>query len=456
MISPAQNPASYRDPSGFVFFADGRYYRQVNVSYAKHYDQLINSGLYDELTGKKYLLKHTEIEPGALAMQKCYKTLLPEQLTTISYPFEWCFDQLKDAALLTLDIVKLSMDRRMILKDATPYNIQFRNGMPIFIDTISFEAYDESQPWIAYRQFCEIFLFPLLIAHYQKENICPLLYGYPDGVPVNTTVKHLPFKSRFNPSVWMHVFLQNRVSSGHFKSKSSAFSKKKLLLLVDHLYGMIKHLSNDRKTTWNDYYGSTIISGGYLSEKERIITNMLDELTGNLLLDIGANDGYFSLLAAKKFDVISIDNDEECIKSLYRKIKEDKKPNILPLCINISNPTPATGFASKERTSFLERIRPDAVLALALIHHLALTNNIPLPMIADYLSQFSPQLIIEFVPKDDEKSLLLLRDKKDIFPDYTMDNFEKIFLEKFNIEKKEQIKGTNRYLYLMKRNNTGL
>ena len=453
MRMPVQHPASYKDPSGFVFFADGKYYRQVNNAYAKHYDHLISSGLYEILTNNNFLLKHTEIETDLNGNENLYKILLPEQLTTISYPYEWCFDQLKDAALLTLDIVKISAEKGMILKDATPFNIQYRNGKPVFIDTLSFEQYDETQPWIAYRQFCETFLFPLLISHYQKTGVDPWLYGYPDGIPVHVAAKFLPFKSHFNLSVWMHVFLQNRISGkSKLSGNSSSFTKNKLLLLINNLKSLINKLNNDRKTTWNDYYTSAIISGDYLSSKEEIVKALLNEATGDKLLDIGANNGQFSFLAAaNKFDVIAVDNDEGCIKMLYRKVKENGYGNLLPLCVNITNPTPPSGFAGKERSSFRERVQPDVVLALALVHHLALTNNIPLPMLAAYFAELSPQLIIEFVPKDDEKAKLLLKNKKDIFPDYTMTDFEKYFNVKFSIEKKEHLAGTNRFIYFMKR-----
>jgi hypothetical protein len=298
-----------------------------------------------------------------------------------------------------------------------------------------------------------MFLFPLLIGHYQKINICPLLSGYPEGIPVNIAAKLLPFKSRFNPAVWMHVLLQKNISEKNQpKDTSATFSKKKLLLLVDHLYNTIAKLNNDRKTNWNNYYTSAITGGDYLAEKEKIISSMLDEVKGKKLLDLGANDGYFSLLAAtKNFSVIAIDSDEQCITSLYRKIKDTKLLHLLPLCIDISNATPASGFAGKERSSFHERIYPDVVLALALIHHLALAGNIPLPMLADYFAGLAPQLIIEFVPKEDEKTKLLLQNKKDIFPGYSIARFEEIFSEKFVIENKETVGDTRRSIYFMKR-----
>ena len=180
MADHTRHPASYKDPSGFIFQASGKFYRQVNKIYAIHYDLLTRSGLSSFLQEKKLLLPHEEVTENILHSDDWYLTLLPEQVPFISYPYEWCFEQLKDAALLTLEIVKHSIDKGMILKDATPYNVQFLNGKAVFIDTLSFEKYDPSLPWIAYRQFCESFLFPLLLSHYHKTSIQPYLNSYPN------------------------------------------------------------------------------------------------------------------------------------------------------------------------------------------------------------------------------------------------------------------------------------
>lgn len=446
-------PASYKDPSGFIFRDNEKIYRQVNKLYADHYNLLINSGLYDELTGKKYLLPHTEVKENLLKSNEWYITLLPEQISVISYPYEWCFEQLKDAALLTLKIVKISIEKGMILKDATPFNIEFYKGRAVFIDTLSFEKYDHTQPWVAYRQFCETFLFPLWLAHYYKTNFQNILSIYPEGISAFLTAKLLPLKSRLSFSVWLHVHLQNKISKKNTSKKTNSnFSENKLLNLITHLENIITGLDNSKISLWSKYYDDSIISTEYLSEKEKIINNFLSQLQGNNILDLGANEGFFSWLAAKKgFNVVATDNDEQCINNLYKKIKKENTSAILPLCIDITNPSPALGFANKERASWNDRIHADIVLALAFIHHLVIGKNIPIPMLAEYLSQLAPQLIIEFVPKEDVKTQQLLKNKKDIYPDYTIIQFENIFQIYFSIIKKEQIKGTNRFIYFMKR-----
>ena len=451
MADHARHPASYKDPSGFIFQASGKFYRQVNKIYASHYDFLTRSGLSKLLQEKKLLLPHEEVKENILHSDDWYLTLLPEQISFTSYPYEWCFEQLKDAALLTLEIVKLSIEKGMILKDATPYNVQFLNGKPVFIDTLSFEKHDPSLPWIAYRQFCESFLFPLLLAHYHKTSIQPYLNSYPNGIPVNITAKLLPWKSRLNPGVWLHVFLQNNLSK---KNKSTApttsFSKSKLFNLISHLESIIRDLSNIDKTEWSNYYNDLIPSREYLKKKGEIINNLLQKLNGRKLLDLGANEGFFSYLAAAKdFDVIAIDKDEQCINNLYKKVKKENSTNILTLCIDLMNPSPASGFANNERASFRERTQVDAVMVLALIHHMAIGYNLPLNKISEYLSECSHQLIIEFVPKEDEKVQLLLQNKKDIYTEYTMEHFENFFRQRFTIIEKVQVPHSGRIIYLM-------
>jgi 2-polyprenyl-3-methyl-5-hydroxy-6-metoxy-1,4-benzoquinol methylase len=448
-----RHPASFRDPSGFVFHADGKYFRQINKSYAGNYDLLMRSGLYDNLTSRQYLLAHTEIKENISGAEDCYVTLLPEQLSFISYPYEWCFEQLKDAALLTLKILKIAVEKKMILKDATPFNIQFSKGHPVFIDTLSFEKYDASLPWIAYRQFCELFLFPLWLSHYHKVNFQQILSVYPDGISAEIAAKLLPAKSRLSSSVWLHLLLQNTIKKQTTSNKIAySFSEKKLLDLITHLENIIRKLDNSSKTTWSNYYDEGIDEPAYLDEKKKIISQLLSQVHGKKIIDLGANDGEFSFLSAEKgFTVIATDNDEQCISNFYKKIRKKGITNILPLCIDIANPSAATGFANKERTSINDRLKGDAVMALALIHHLAIGKNIPLQMLAAWLSELAPQLIIEFISKDDKKTQLLLQNKKDIFSIYTKENFENIFQQYFSIVSLNKVGNTSRFIYLMKK-----
>jgi len=456
MSNIVPHPASYRDPSGFIFEHEGKIYRQVNKSYAASFEQLHNSGLYQQLVSKGDLIAHTETNINISGSRDWFTTLLPEQLPFISYPYEWCFDQLRDAALLTLSINRSSMEQGMILKDATPYNIQFLHGRPVFIDTLSFDRYEADQPWIAYRQFCENFLFPLYLEHYLGIDCIPWLRNYLDGIPVDTTARLLPWKSKWNLGVRLHVLLQNKIKQAGQGNGSQkiVFSKQKMLHLLQHLESIVANIKPGypSQSNWSNYYEETILGQDYLKEKEKIFMKMLGLLNYSTVADLGANDGHFSTMLAKSSKlVIAIDSDSRCINRLYQRCKTESVKNIVPLVNDLSNPSPSLGFNNKERESLGKRIKADLVVALALIHHLAISKNLPLPMLANYFSSFSPQLIIEFVPKEDEKLKQLLSGRRDIFDHYTKDDFEKSFSDYYTILASETIPGTGRVLYCMKR-----
>lgn len=451
---PMIHPASFKDPAGFVFQKEGTWYRQVNKSGLPDMETLFQSGLYDSLVAARKLIPHQRIAENLTASNEWYATFLPEQLHRISYPYEWSFSQLKDAALLTLDLALLAIEKGMILKDATPFNVQFHEGRPVFIDLLSFTRYDASKPWVAYRQFCENFLFPLLLEKYLGWNARELLRTHLDGIPLALTAKLLPWSSRLNPSVAMHVFLQQKMANGKTMSaeKATGFSKQKMTNLLLHLQSMIRGLTWKRKTTWSDYYTDTILDQTYLQEKEKAFLAMLSRIKGKTALDLGANDGYFSRLAANKgWQVVATDFDEACIDRLYGQIRTEKIQSILPLCIDMANPSPALGFAHRERDDFTRRMKSDLVLALALVHHLVIGKNIPLSRLADYFAELGPNLLIEFVPREDEKTKGLLAQKEDIYLNYTPANFEQAFGERYDLTAKQAISGTHRVLYLYQR-----
>jgi hypothetical protein len=448
------HPASFRDPSGFVFRCGANWYRQVNTGYRDDYLHLVQSGLYGELTAKGWLLPHTEIAENYTGSPDWYKTLLPEQLSFISYPEEWSPAQLKEAALCTLAISRLSIAHGMILKDATPRNIQFPEGRPVLIDSLSFERYDPSIPWVAYRQFCESFLYPLILHRYHGLGTHRLLAAWPDGIPAGAAGKMLPFRSRRSLAVWLHVLLPARINRSPKKDgRMAAFDQNKLLRLLANLEDIIGGLEVDRpgEKGWSDYYDKTILSHAYLREKERLFSSWIGEIEFSSALDLGANDGHFTrLLAEKNVRVIAAESDWRCVQTLHRTVAKDRP--VHALCVDIANPTPATGFNHRERTAFSERAASDLVTALALLHHLVLGLNIPLPMIAGYLAGLTNAwLIIEFVPLTDEKSRQLVEHKRVYPAPYDGDSFEMHFAPWFTIERRAVIPGTERTLYLLRK-----
>ncbi len=450
------HPSSFKDAHACVFTDEQNIvYRQLNKSYRIHYEQLMNSRLYQKLVDKKLLVPHSEIDAIKFDISTHYKTIKPQHIPIISYPYEWCFNQLKDAALLTLTILKDSLRNDMILKDATPFNIQFVDGKSIFIDTSSFEKYEEGKPWIAYKQFCENFLSPLLLMSYTSTSLNKLLIAFPDGIPLSIVSKLLPLKSRFNLWILLHIHFQARYKSvkANVKNDARKMSKQRLLGLIQNLYSLIDSLSlKNEISAWSNYYENNILSDEYLRSKDLIVSNLLSKISLKSALDFGTNTGrYAQLLSSKNIPVVATDFDHNCIDNLYCEIKKNQTKNILPLVIDLANPTPALGFANNERDSFLNRSHSDLILALALVHHLAIGKNIPLNKIAEQFSSIGNYLIIEFVPKSDEKVKLLLQNREDVFLSYTLENFELTFSKFYSIIEKQIVNSTNRVIYLMQK-----
>jgi len=454
MLSTIKHPSSYRDPSGFLLYHEGTLYRQVNQFFKDDFDQFINGGLYQHLVNQNLLISHKPIAQNFTGSADWYQTLEPEKISFISYPYEWCFDMLKDAALLTLQAAREAMHYGMMLKDASAYNVQWHNGKMVFIDTLSFEKYNEAKPWIAYRQFCEHFLAPLALMHYLKLPLQNLLLAYPNGIPLAIVKKLLPPRSRFNLNSFLHLHLHANLSErpSQKAGTTKAFSSTKFKNLLRSLEEAVRSFSlNATSGVWSGYYDEAFQREDYVEQKKKIIESWVEELSLETVIDVGANEGEFSeLVASKHIDVISADSDHYSINRLYRRIKQNNIPHILPLIIDFTNPSPAIGVNNEERPSFLGRTKTDLVLALAVIHHLTIGKNIPFENIATMFSKLGQYLVIEFIPKEDEKIQLMLRQKKDVYFDYTEEKFIGAFSRKYSIIKSKKIGGSERVLYLMK------
>ncbi|MFT5315231.1 MAG: hypothetical protein ACI9UK_001063, partial [Candidatus Krumholzibacteriia bacterium] len=438
--SPADGPlaGSFRDPSGFLFRHAGRLLRQVNASYAQDLDLLHSSGLYDVLVAKELLIPHTEADLELAAAPGAVKIIEPELVPFISYPYEWAFSQLKDAALATLRIQRLALKHGMTLKDASAYNIQFHNGRPIFIDTLSFTAYVEGEPWVAYRQFCQHFLAPLALMAYSDVRLGSLSRTNIDGVPLDLAAKLLPWRTRLQPGLFMHIHMHARSQEQHAdshddanssKAKSTTVSRKSLDGIVDSLRGSVRKLQwRPGGTEWGDYYEDTNYTDSSLSEKRELVGRFLDLTESKMVWDVGANNGYFSRVASERgIMTIASDIDPTAVERNWLACRRGAEPKLLPLVMDLTNPSPALGWNHHERDSFLDRGPADTVIALALVHHLAISNNVPLPRLAQFFANAGKHLIIEFVPKNDSQVKRLLATREDVFPDYDLDGLEAAF-----------------------------
>jgi hypothetical protein len=450
--------SSFRDPSGFIFIQNEKLYRQINLRYKLEYDHLLSSGLYEKLCQKNILISHKEAQLF-VKDSSGYKIIEPEQVHFISYPYEWSFSQLRDAALTTLRIQKIALAHGMSLKDSSAYNIQFHHGKPILIDTLSFEIYNEGEAWVAYQQFCQHFLAPLALMAKVNVQLGKLLRLYIDGIPLELASKLLPFSSRINLGLLTHIHLHanaqtkyaNReIKAGGIKRK---MPKDALIGLIEHLQNTVKNLTwKPAGTEWADYYEITNYSDLAFEHKKEIIQNWLQCVSPKSVWDLGANNGEFTRLASSNgIQSIAFDSDPAAVEKNYRKIRKNKEVNLLPLVMDLTNPSPAIGWNNQERDSLIARGPADMVFALAIIHHLAISNNVPIEKLASFFHESGKWLIIEFIPKSDSQVRRLLTNRIDIFDTYNLTDFETIFKNKFIIKEKVQIKQSERFLYLMER-----
>lgn len=454
MASFQPHPSSYRDPSGFLFTHNGRLYRQVNRSFAADFDRFHSGGLSHQLTANGLLTPYRVVAQNLTGQADWHLTLEPENIPFFSYPYEWCFEMLKDAGLATLALAEEAIAYQMHLKDATAYNLQWHNGRMQWVDTLSFESYNEKQPWIAYRQFCEHFLAPLALMHYRKEPLQPLQLAYPDGIPLRLAKKLLPANSRWNLHVYLHLHLQAKLAlkgEQHPKAKT-AFSKTKMLQLLKSLSTALLSFSLEQPSgVWSAYYEEARQREDYLRPKKAIISEWVSRLNPQTALDAGANEGEFSLLLAERgIRTISADFDHFSINNLYKKIRQQSISNLHPVVLDLSNPSPAIGVNNEERTSFLQRAQAELVLALALVHHLAIGKNIGFTGMARLFATLGKTLLIEFVPKEDEKVQLMLQQKPDVYDWYTRENFLTAFSGFFTLLEEKPIGSSGRSLLLMK------
>ena len=451
--------ASFRDPSGFLFWREGVLFRQINQTYKDNYSLLIKSGLYQSLVDDGLLIPHEEVNTEPYEPEKAYRVICPERIPFISYPYEWSFGQLKDAALITLAIQKHSLDFGMTLKDSSAYNIQFWRGKPILIDTLSFEIYEESKPWVAYRQFCQHFLAPLALMSLRDVRLNQLLRTYIDGIPLDLASKLLPFRTHFNfpllTHIHLHAITQKRYAGKKIDLDSSnrVVNKTGMLGIISSLESIIRQLNwNPEETEWADYDSTHNYTDASFKHKKLIVKTYLERVSPETVWDLGANTGVFSRLASQQMiNTVAFDIDPGAVELNYRKSVAGNEKYLVPLILDMTNPSPDLGWHNQERRSLIKRGSPDLLLALALVHHLVIANNVSFDYVARFMADLSHWLIIEFVPKEDPQTQRLLSSREDIFVDYSQKSFEKVFGIYFQIEDSVVIKNTKRKLYLMKK-----
>jgi len=397
--------SSFRDPSGFVYRRDGELLRQVNQAGRDDFDLLTQSGLYPTLVDRGLLVAHEEVDSALAAAPDAYKVIRPDRIPFVSYPYEWCFSQLQDAALAVLEIQNAALDLGMTLRDASAYNMQFRDGRPLLIDTLSLGRLQEGEPWVAYRQFCQHFLAPLALMSYRDVRLGQLLRVHLDGVPLDLAAELLPRRARSRPPLLMHLFAHAKSQARHLGdavagttgARRRGFSLQAFRGVVSSLEAGVRKLTWDPgRTTWSGYYGEADHYTAEASEHKRaLVQDFVQAAAPASVWDLGGNTGPFSRIAsAKGIPTVCFDVDPACVEANYRQVVSSGERNLLPLVMDLTNPSPAIGWDNRERAALRERGPADMALAMALIQHLAICNNLPLPRLAATLREVCTWLSI--------------------------------------------------------------
>jgi SAM-dependent methyltransferase len=435
-------------------------YRQIDETFADDWDFYLSSGLYDTLADAGIVIRHEEVALELAAEPPAYRVVRPEQLDLISDPYEWPFSQLKDAALLTLKAQGLAAKSGMTLRDASAYNVQFHRGRPVLIDSLSSERVTADRPWVAYRQFCEHFLAPLALMAKVDVRLGLMMRDYLEGIPLDLAAHMLPGHTRLSFGLGPHIHIHARAQRKHAddnvsttKADGASMSAKHLATLIQSLTDTISGLSWEPEgTAWADYADNTSYDDDATAAKADAVETALRSIDGVQAWDLGANTGRYSRIAADAgYRVVALDIDPAAVERGYRALKDAGRQDITPLLADITDPSPPLGWGSTERAGLLERIDADVILALALVHHLAIGSNVPLPMIASLFARLAPNAIVEFVPKEDAMVKRLLAWRRDVFPTYDIDGLRAAFSPLYETVTETPIEGSERTLFHFRR-----
>jgi SAM-dependent methyltransferase len=457
---------SFRDRDGRVYRVDGRIIRGLSERAMQEYQNLQATRFYRKFLDKGQLVSSTlmpsdEVPLPSEIRDQWAAFIEHDRVPVITYPYEWTFGMLRDAALLQLDLVEAAILEGMTLKDATPYNIQFVSGQPVFIDIPSFETLPAGAPWSGYRQFCEMFLIPLMLQAYKGIHFQPLMRAGIDGVGIQTATRLFGMRDRFRSGVFSHIWLQAKLDSRYGSTskdvrsdlKSAGFNKELILANVRKLKKLVSKLQwGGDGSEWGGYEEFHNYSESDHALKESFIGECVAASNASLVWDVGCNTGQFSRIASKHASsVLAMDLDHFAVERLYREIKSEGVNSILPLVQNVANPSPDWGWRNRERTDLPSRARPDLVLCLALIHHVVISANIPLDEFVGWLAGISNQLIIEYVSRQDDKVETLLRNKEDNYADYSKESLEQSLNRHFTIRRQLELESGNRFMYWCQR-----
>jgi len=460
MSEIAAEPGSFRDRTARVFYHDGHIFRGLSATALKEWQALSASGLYRRFAENGAIVTTRQREIGSLPFrldEPWAAVLEHERLPFVSYPYEWSFEMLRDAALLQLDLVLAGLDEGIGLKDASAYNVQWKGATPVFVDIGSFYKRAEGEPWVGYRQFCQMFLYPLLLQAYRDVPFQAWMRGNIDGMDAEVCLNLLSARDYFRGGVLAHVYLQAKAQKAYNSTtrdvraelNKAGFDTRIIKTNAEGLRKLVASLEwKPKQSTWSDYLKCGHYEAADAEQKRQFVRDVVATRRWNMTWDIGCNVGVFSRIAAERSaSVVAMDADHLAVDKLYRALKAEHVPNILPLVVNVTDPSPNLGWRNLERKRINERGRPDLVLALALIHHVVIGGNIPLAEFVQWLRDLGGELVIEFVTRQDPMVATLLRNKDDHYSDYTEESFERELSARFKIARRQPLGSGTRIMY---------
>ncbi len=454
-------PGSFRDRTSRVFYRDGVVLRGLNPHAAQEWEVLNTKPFFRQFMAAGKIVQTEQVEPidsSPSPRDKQWSVILNHQtIPFISYPYEWSFSMLQDAALLQLELQDAALRADMTLKDATPFNIQWSGSQPVFIDIPSFERLTPGEPWVGYRQFCQLFLYPLFLQAYKDLPFQPWLRGNLEGIEPAQCAQLMSLRDVLRPGVLSHVILQAKAQSSYAQTdrnlkkdlRQAGFHKALIQANVSRLRKQVAKLTwKQTISTWSDYTGALPYTDREQAQKVDFVRRVTHSRNWKLVLDLGCNTGTFSRIAAENADyVLAMDIDALVIERFYKALKQEQSPNILPLIGNVADPAPNLGWRGLERKALVERGRPDLTLCLALLHHVVISAHIPLREFITWLASLNTALVIEFVTRDDPMVQTLLRHKADRYADYDLEYFERCLADAFEIDQQETLEAGTRRLY---------
>jgi ribosomal protein L11 methylase PrmA len=453
---------SYRDPSGRVFVLGDRVLRTVMPRAAADFEFVRSTGVLDGLIAEGSAIAEQRVEPRGLPrdFDDARYVLQHPMLPFVSYPYEWCFTALKRAALLHLDIQMRCLEQGVALSDASAYNIQFLGPKPIFIDSLSFRRYRKDEFWTGHKQFCEQFLNPLLLRALLGVPHNAWYRGGLEGIPTAELNRLLPLRRKLAWNVLTNVVmpasLQRAALDGADPKMPTGarFPRTAMRRMLERLRKWISALQPaDRgNTVWGDYAHQTSYAADETARKRALIVEFAASVRPSMIWDIGCNTGDYAKAALDSGAAYAVgfDFDQRALDAAFARA-ENERLNFLPLFLDLANPTPRQGWGERERRGLTDRASADAILALALMHHLAIGRNIPLKQVVGWLVGLAPNGIIEFVPKSDPMVQRLLRLREDIFDDYSEDAFAQHLQARARIVQVVEASATGRRLFWFSR-----